>query len=133
MVARAVYAGRDNVWEIALMDGYAARFRARMSGGHPIGTIDGDFKLYDTEILEKHRLPRFFQLPKTFLTPTPSIHPSSYQIALRDSETGSLYEVEVLYERSMPHSEDLRFFFEIWRNIWRGVPGYPPAPGLYVG
>ena len=115
------------------MDSYTARFNARMNGGHTTGTIEGDFKFYNTDILEKDRLPRFFQLQKTFHSSTSSIHPWFYRIELRNSDTGSFHEVEVRYERNMPRSEDLRFFFEVWRNIWDGVPGYPRAPDVYAG
>jgi hypothetical protein len=132
VVLRAKYGGRDVAWEITLSNNYTAKFRAHI-GGMTIGSITGEFRFYDTDVIEKEQLPRFFTLPKNFHAPTPSLHPWAYVIAMKNPTDGAFHEVSVWFARDMPRSDELRFFFEIWRNVWSGVPGYPRAPGGYAG
>ena len=132
VIAHARYLGRDESWEISLTDNYTAAFIATLSR-LPIGTVRGEFRFYETEFLEKDKLPIFLQLPKSFRASVPSIHPPIYDISVRDKGTGNVHEVSVLDGRAMPPSEGLRVFFEAWRNIWSGVPGYPRAPQIYGG
>lgn len=132
VVAVAKYGGRDVAWEIALTAKYTAKFKAEINGG-PTGSIAGDFRFYDTDILEKEEMPRFLKLPKTFFAPRQPIHPWAYVIALRNPETMAFHEVSVWFGNDMPRSADLQFFFEVWRNIWSGVPGYPRVPESYAG
>jgi hypothetical protein len=130
IVARAVYGGRDERWQIVLTDNYAAKYSAQLSG-ITTGSLSGDFRFYDTEFADKEQLNGFFKLPHGIVSPTPSIHPNMYEIAVKNLATNAFHEVLVLFHRDMPPSDNLVLFFNVWRNIWSGVPGYPRAPGQY--
>ncbi|MBI2769959.1 MAG: hypothetical protein HYX47_10075 [Burkholderiales bacterium] len=132
VVARAAYSGRDSHWQITLTDKYAAKYSAQLSR-IPAGSLSGDFRFYDTEFADKEHLERFLQLPRSILSLSPSIHPDSYEIAVKNVATNAFHEVVVLFNRDMPPSENLVLFFSVWRSIWSGVPGYPRAPGQYAG
>lgn len=130
VVVRAAYRGRDTHWQIALTDNYAAKYSAQLSG-IPAGSLSGDFRYYDTEFVHKEQLKRFLQLPKRIIFPAPSIHPDNYEIAVKNPATNLFHEVVVSFHRDMPPSDNLFLFFNVWRNIWSGVPGHPGAPVQY--
>ena len=132
LAARATYRGRDSHWQITLTDKYAAKYSAQLSG-IVVGLLSGDFRFYDTEFADKEQVQRFLQLPRSIASLSPSIHPNSYEIAVKNVATNAFHEVVVLFNRDMPPSENLVLFFSVWRNIWSGVPGYPRAPGRYAG
>lgn len=132
VVARAAYRSRDSYWQITLTDRYSAKYSAQLSG-IAAGSLSGDFRFYDTEFADKEQVQRFLQLPRSISSLSPSIHPNSYEIAVENVATNTFHEVVVLFNRDMPPSENLVLFFSVWRNIWRGVPGYPRAPGQYAG
>lgn len=132
VVARAVFRGRDAHWQITLTDKYAAKYFAQVSG-ITAGSLSGDFRFYDTEIADKEQIGKFMQLPPGIFSPTPSVHPNSYEIALKKPGTNAFHEVVVLFHHDMQPSESLVLFFSIWRNIWNGVPGSPRAPERYAG
>ena len=132
VVARAAYLGRDSHWQITLTDKYAAKYSAQLSG-IAAGSLLGDFRFYDTEFADKEQVQRFLQLPRSISSLSPSIHPNSYEIAIKNVATKAFHEVVVLFNRDMPPSENLGLLFSVWRNIWSGVPGYPRAPGQYAG
>lgn len=132
VVASAAFRGRDSHWQITLTDKYAAKYSAQLSG-IAAGSLWGDFRFYDTEFANKAQLQRFLQLPRSMSSPSPSIHPNSYEIAVKNVTTNAFHEVVVLFNSDIPPSENLVLFFSVWRNIWSGVPGYPRAPGQYAG
>jgi hypothetical protein len=131
VVARAAFGGRDSRWQITLTNNYAAKYSAQLSG-NAVGSLSGDFRFYDTEFADKEQVQKFLKLPPRISLLSTSPHLNSYEIAVKNVATNAFHEVVVLFNRDMPPSENLVLFFDVWRNIWSGVPGYPPAPGQYA-
>ena len=121
----------NGVWEIVLSNNYSARLNVQLSGG-TIGTLTGDFRFYDTEVGSKEQVADFLKLPNTLRSPSALLHPSNYEIAVRIPGTNKFHEVSVWFNRDTLPSEELRLFFEMWRNVWSGVPGHPRAPEGYA-
>lgn len=90
-------------------------------------SMSGKFHSYENDVAESHELEAFAKLPNYMTPPRPDIHPIDYEIALLISESQGLHRVKVRVARSMPASPELRLFFSIWHNIWRGIPQPPGA------
>lgn len=116
-------------WKISLFADLSARrdVKHERASTNSMDSMDSMFHFHENEVAESHEREAFAKLPNYMGPPRPDVHPIDYEIALLISESQGLHRVKVRVARNMPATPELRLFFSIWHNIWRGIPQPPGA------
>jgi hypothetical protein len=131
LVAEATYGGEGTFWRLHLFANYSARLSVQFRSA-TTGTVFGQFRFYDIEVADRQQLAAFANLRTMIAAPEPEIHPWTYGISLAIPKSRELHRVKVYVGSSVRVSNELRVFFAIWQNIWKGIPGAPSVPTGYL-
>jgi hypothetical protein len=127
VVADATYWTPEEGWRLTVYADYSARLNVEFKR-FTIGTVSGQFSIYDTGAVESHHLAAFSRLKAVVVPPRPPTHPLAYEISLRMPNSEGLHRVKVYADSTMPDSVELRAFAARWKRLWseiRGAPTYP--------
>jgi len=123
------WSGKTNVWTLILAKEYRARWTAILNRyGYLDGRMSGEFGFYGLEYPSESERQQFLGLsPRGMVSRTLRVHTAEYMIGLRRDDNGPFHRVRADFwtARNPNPSEDLKFFFSLWRRLWAGIPAAP--------